>query len=99
MTENSDPVFAQEIFAIVPTKGESVISLNKGVPTLAVLEEISLDKDNGLDSYTNFIRPQMVQYKQESTQNMLYLGARELSEITYNEDAINLVNQQDKAPE
>lgn len=99
MTENSDPVFAQEIFAIVPTKGESVIALNNGVPTLAVLEEISLDKDNGLDSYTNFIRPQMVQYKQESAQNMLYLGARELSEITYNEDAINLVNQQDKAPE
>ncbi len=99
LDQNSDINFVQDVFAIVSKSGDYVVSVNKGIPTLAVLKEISLDKDNSLDNYANFIRPQIVQYKQESTQNMLYLGARALSEITYNDEAINLVNQQDNSSE
>lgn len=99
LDKNSDISFVQEVFAIVAKSGEYIVAANKGMPTLAVLKEVSLDKDNSLDNYINFIRPQMVQYKQESTQNMLYLGARALSDITYNDDAINLVIQQDSEAE
>ena len=99
LEQNSDINFIQDVFAIVSKSGEYTVSVNKGMPTLAVLKEVSLDKDNSLDNYINFIRPQIVQYKQESTQNMLYLGARALSDITYNDDAINLVIQQDREAE
>ena len=99
LDKNSDISFVQEVFAIVAKSGEYIVAANKGMPTLAVLKKVSLDKDNSLDNYINFIRPQMVQYKQESTQNMLYLGARALSDITYNDDAINLVIQQDSEAE
>ena len=99
LEKDSDVSFIQDVFAIVSKSGEYIVSTNKGKPTLAVLKEVSLDKDNSLDNYINFIRPQIVQYKQESTQNTLYLGARALSDITYNDDAINLVIQQDNEAE
>lgn len=92
---NSDPMFVQDIYAIVDKAGDFVVSKDKGLPTLVILKEVSLDKENTLDNYKTFIRPQLSQYKASSTEGMLYQGARELTEISYNDDAIKLVEQQD----
>ena len=88
-------MFVQDIYAIVDKAGDFVVSKDKGLPTLVILKEVSLDKENTLDNYKTFIRPQLSQYKASSTEGMLYQGARELTEISYNDDAIKLVEQQD----
>ena len=42
---------------------------------------------------------QLVQFKQNKTNSMIYLGARDISDIEYNEDGIRLVNQQNNSAE
>lgn len=89
-----DPYFVLEIFAL-PAKAESkVISANKGVPTLAVLKEITYSSDDKVDNYKSLILAQLSRYKQEKISAVVHQGAREISDVVYNEEGIKIVNQQ-----
>ena len=89
-----DPAFALRIFAIPAAPGQSAIGERAGIPVLAVLREVGLDREHGLESYRELIGSQLARYKEEAARRLLYGGARELTEVTYNEDAIKLVNQE-----
>lgn len=95
---NFDELFSLSVFAIPNTKLDSTITSLKGEPTLAVLKEVR-QNDEDLDKYTDLIRTQLVQFKQNKANSMLYLGARENCDVEYNEAAINLVIQQNSSAE
>lgn len=95
---NFDELFSLSVFAIPNTKLDSTITSIKGEPTLAVLKEVR-QNDEDLDKYTDLIRTQLVQFKQNKANSMLYLGARENCDVEYNEAAINLVIQQNSSAE
>ena len=95
---NFDELFSLSVFAIPNTKLDSTITSIKGEPTLAVLKGVR-QNDEDLDKYTDLIRTQLVQFKQNKANSMLYLGARENCDVEYNEAAINLVIQQNSSAE
>lgn len=95
---NFDELFSLSVFEIPNTKLDSTITSIKGEPTLAVLKEVR-QNDEDLDKYTDLIRTQLVQFKQNKANSMLYLGARENCDVEYNEAAINLVIQQNSSAE
>ena len=95
---NFDELFSLSVFAIPNTKLDCTITSIKGEPTLAVLKEVR-QNDEDLDKYTDLIRTQLVQFKQNKANSMLYLGARENCDVEYNEAAINLVIQQNSSAE
>lgn len=95
---NFDELFSLSVFAIPNTKLDSTITSIKGEPTLAVLKEVR-QNDEDLDKYTDLIRTQLVQFKQNKANSVLYLGARENCDVEYNEAAINLVIQQNSSAE
>lgn len=96
-----EPAFGMAVFAI-PQEGQNryIIASNKGNPTLAILKEVGNAATTNENAELNqILRSQLVQANSLELRNALYKGARELTEITYNEDAIKLVNQSvDEAP-
>ena len=76
-----------------------MISSNKGNPTLIVLKSVKTESDADIEKYSQFIRAQLVQFKVDKANSMIHMGARELSDIKYNEDAIKLVNSQNASAE
>ena len=94
-----DPYFVLEVYSIPNKVDDSVTTNNKGQPVLAVLKSVNDADKAELDKYTALIRAQLVQFKQNKTNSMIYLGARDISDIEYNEDGIKLVNQQNNNAE
>ena len=94
-----DPYFVLEVYSIPNKVNDSVATTNKGQPVLAVLKSVNDADKAELDKYTALIRAQLVQFKQNKTNSMIYLGARAISDIEYNEDGIKLVNQQNNSAE
>ena len=95
-----DPAYyVLEVYSIPNKVNDSVATTNKGQPVLAVLKSVNDADKAELDKYTTLIRTQLVQFKQNKTNSMIYLGARDISDIEYNEDGIKLVNQQNNSAE
>ncbi len=94
-----DPYYVLEVYSIPNKVNDSVATTNKGQPVLAVLKSVNDADKAELDKYTTLIRAQLVQFKQNKTNSMIYLGARDISDIEYNEDGIKLVNQQNNSAE
>lgn len=94
-----DPYYVLEVYSIPNKVNDSVATTNKGQPVLAVLKSVKDADKAELDKYTTLIRAQLVQFKQNKTNSMIYLGARDISDIEYNEDGIKLVNQQNNSAE
>lgn len=97
---NVDPNFGMAVFAI-PQQGDLnyTIGDNQGRETLALLKSVGSLDDKTLGEYESLMRTQLVQYYRGRMQDVLYLGARELTDIEYNEDAIKLINQQNQDAE
>lgn len=89
-----DPYFVLEVYSIPNRVNDSVATTNKGQPVLAVLKSVNDAEKAELDKYTVLIRAQLVQFKQNKTNSMIYLGARDISDIEYNDEGIKLINQQ-----
>lgn len=96
-SDKLDAAFMAQIFAL-PRQPLAVYAsgMNQGKPTVALLKEVlqtqgNEDDESQLDS---FIGAQLSQYKARQLQQQLYRGARELSEVTYNEDAIDMMLKQ-----
>ncbi len=90
------PEFAMSIFAMPKDLNKATaIGSNDGKPTLALLKAVGIDSSTNMENYENLIKSQMVQYEVAKAQQMLYVGARKISTVEYNEDAIKLVEQQD----
>lgn len=94
-----DPYYVLEVYSIPNKVNDSVATTNKGQPVLAVLKSVNDADKAELDKYTTLIRAQLVQFKQNKTNSMIYLGARDISDIEYNGDGIKLVNQQNNSAE
>ncbi len=92
--------FGLAIYAI-PQDGDAryCIGPNKGQEALAVLKSVGRSDEMQPSEYEALLRSQMVQYYQDKLQNALYAGARELTDIEYNEEAINMINQQNRSEE
>ena len=88
------PSFVFNVYAIANVENGYVIALDNDTYKLAILKQVSTADDELENEYANFIRTQLVQFKQNLSENMITNGARELSDIEYNEDAINIVIQQ-----
>lgn len=97
---NVDPNFGMAVFAI-PQQGDInyTIGDNQGRETLALLKTVGTIDEKTLTEYEPLMRSQLVQYYRGRMQDALYLGARELTDIEYNEDAIKLINQQNQDAE
>lgn len=74
-----------------------VVTDNNGQQTLAVLKNI--EEGDGLEnqSYSQFLAMQLSQMLGNTTQDALYRQARNLNEIEYNQDAIELVTRTNNA--
>lgn len=92
-----DSHFGLSVFAI-PQEGNDrfCIGANKGLETLAVLKSVGQADDKTLAEYDALMRSQLVQYYQNDLQAALYRGARELCDIKYNQDAIDMINKQNQ---
>ncbi|MGN0902080.1 MAG: SurA N-terminal domain-containing protein, partial [Succinivibrio sp.] len=91
------PYFVQKIFSIVDSKGATTITVNNQMPVLAELEEVKEGTKDEQDKYSAYIRSQLGKFKQDKVNSMLTLAARELAEVEYNQDAINMIiNQRQK---
>lgn len=93
------PYFVLNVFAIPNAENQSSISHDNGKLKLAVLKEVKQDETADAAQYAKIIRSQLVQFKRKKADSMLFLGAREISDISYNESAINVVIQQEKSAE
>lgn len=92
-----DPQFGMAIFAIAREGSRPyTIGDNKGRETLAVLKETGSADDNALAGYETLLRAQLQQYNSSRLQAALNQEARSLNDIEYNEEAIRLVNQQNR---
>ncbi len=90
------PALSQSIFAMPKDEGKAyVIGSDHDNAALAVLQKIGENEQASGDQYKTFINSQMVQIKSGEANSVLYKGARELQKITYNDDAIKMVIQQD----
>lgn len=88
------PEFSQAIYALPSdVKGAYVISANNGVETLAILKKVSEPSEDDLKTYAQVMTVPYSQYLNVVVQNGLNRQARTLSEIIYNQEAINLVTQ------
>lgn len=94
-TSNVAPSFGQAIFALPRDITRSyTIDDNNGVQTLAVLTEVKEPSESELAGLEQVISSQYGQYLNLLTQRGLFREARALSEIEYNDEAINLVTSQ-----
>ena len=92
--------FGLAIFAI-PQDGDAryCIARNHDAQALAVLKQVTRYEDPLATDYDALMRAQMVQYYQDKLQRALYAGARELTTIEYNQEAIDMINQQNRSEE
>ncbi|MCR5085297.1 MAG: hypothetical protein K6A65_07355, partial [Succinivibrionaceae bacterium] len=90
----SDERLLAAVFAL-PREGEfrSCVTTEGGVPTLAVLREVGRDDSLPADQYGPLVRSQLSQFMRERIDGMLCRSARAMNEISYDEDAIRLVEQ------
>ncbi|SPT68097.1 Peptidyl-prolyl cis-trans isomerase D [Anaerobiospirillum thomasii] len=91
-----DPEFGMAVYAIENAKNAYTIATNKGVPTLAVLLEEKADPNFDATMYNSALSVQMMQLNSQMGATMLRQGARELNEIVYNQEAIDLVLKTDE---
>lgn len=88
------PELSQAIYALPSdVKGAYVINANNGVETLAVLKKVSEPSAEDLKTYTQVMNVPYSQYLNVVVQNSLNRQARSLSNIVYNQEAIDLVTQ------
>ena len=88
------PSFGMAVFAISQNEANDyTIALNNDIPTLAVLKAVENEESEDGDQLDQILSSQLVQGYSLSQRSALYKCARELTDITYNEEAINLVNQ------
>ena len=64
-----------------------------------MLKQVTRYEDPQATDYDALMRAQMVQYYQDKLQRALYAGARELTTIEYNQEAIDMINQQNRSEE
>ena len=94
-TSNVAPAFGQAIFALPQDATRAyTIDDNNGVQTLVVLTKVTAPSESELSGLEQVLSAQYGQYLNLITQRGLYREARALSEIEYNEEAINLVTRQ-----
>ncbi|MBU3845303.1 MAG: SurA N-terminal domain-containing protein [Candidatus Anaerobiospirillum pullicola] len=93
-TSSVAPQYSQAIFAL-PRQVERAytIALNNGTETLAVLQEVKDGDSATLQTFEQILAAQYGQYLGINAQNALYRQARSLTKIEYNQDAIDLVTQ------
>ncbi len=85
---------SQAIYALPSdTKGAYVINDNNGVETLAVLKKVTETSAEDLKTYAQVMNVPYAQYLNVVVQNGLNRQARALSDIVYNQEAIDLVTQ------
>lgn len=91
-----DAPFGIEVFAI-PQDGDFnyTIAVNNNEPTLAVLKKVELDTAENQATIKNLVSQQMALYSEQSHIKALNRQARELTEVEYNQEAIDLVNKTD----
>lgn len=85
---------SQAIYALPSdTKGAYVINDNNGIETLAVLKKVTETSAEDLKTYAQVMNVPYAQYLNVVVQNGLNRQARALSDIIYNQEAIDLVTQ------
>lgn len=101
INSGSDRVSAEMANAIYAlpqdVKAANVIEKNGGFETLAVLKKVELANADDLPAFERVLYPQLAQYLSLNSQAALYRQARSLSKIEYNQEAIDLVTQQNAA--
>lgn len=87
-----DAAFGMAVFAI-PAEGAEryAVGENQGKAALALLKEIKVPEES--PEYAQLINAQFAQYRQADAQAALNRLSRSLTEITYNQEAIDMVNQ------
>ncbi len=88
-----DPEFGMAIFAIANEKGAFCVGENLNKATLAILQQVETLPEATLEQYSTLVSSQLANIRREEASLALYRKARTLSEITYNQEAIDLVNQ------
>ena len=86
-----DPAFGLAVFSIENAKNTYAIASNKGVPTLAMFVEEKIDKDLEDGLYESAVKAQIMQVNHQNSGVLMHKGARDLIDIKYNDDAINMV--------
>ncbi|MCR5537251.1 MAG: SurA N-terminal domain-containing protein [Succinivibrio sp.] len=88
--------FVLSVFALPQGQNGKVGCLGsyQDKPALAVLTEVGLDEQISLDDYGQMVKMQLMQYKMQTAQQMLFKSAREISKVEYNEEAIKAANSQ-----
>ncbi len=92
-TANISPLFSLAVFAIPAVPMEYAVSENEGKVSLAVLKEAHPMTDAGAEQYSALVRAQLPNQRREETLAALYRKSRNLTEIEYNQEAIDLINQ------
>lgn len=87
-----DPAFGLAVYSIENAKNSYAIDSNKGVPTLAMfVEEKSDENFDDTNYYENAVKAQIMQLNHQNAGVLMHKAARDLIDIKYNDDAINLV--------
>ena len=84
-------VFTLYVFAIEDSVNSGIIADNYGKKTLAVLKKTLTENEEEMKKYVLFIRSQLAQFKLQKLQSVVTKAARELTDVEYNESAINSV--------
>ncbi len=88
-----DPQFGMAVFAIPQEPQHSwCVGENRGQAALAVLKEVQIAKGEEASQYAPLIASELRQVKMQQGQAAIFKLARSLVEITYNQEAIDLVN-------
>ncbi len=102
-SQDLSPEFAARVFAI-PLKPENsgIIAKNGKLESLAVLRKVENSAEEGSDektkqAYESFVASQLSRFSASRAQESLYKGARGIQDISYNDDAINMVLKQDNS--
>lgn len=88
---NYDPAFGLAVYSIENANNTYAIDSNKGVPTLAMFVEEKSDANFDNAMYENAIKAQIMQLNHQNAGVLMHKAARDLIDIKYNDDAINLV--------
>ena len=84
-------VFTLSVFAIEDSVNSGIIADNYGKKSLAILKKTMTENEEEMKKYVLFIRSQLAQFKLQKLQSVVTKAARELTEVEYNESAINSV--------
>ena len=84
-------VFTLSVFAIEDSVNSGIIADNYGKKSLAILKKTMTENEEEMKKYVLFIRSQLAQFKLQKLQSVVTKAARELTDVEYNESAINSV--------